>query len=72
MPPPVQPTPGESIYGTIMKRLTSLEHNQTLSMHYIEAQSAMLREAFGRVEKRLAVFEGGVSPIRFYMSTTGN
>ncbi|GAA5824801.1 hypothetical protein JCM11251_005351 [Rhodosporidiobolus azoricus] len=55
IPPPLhqQPQPGESIYGTIMKRLTSLEHNQTLSMHFIEAQSSMLREAFGRVEKRL-------------------
>lgn len=53
-PPAVQqPQPGESIYGTIMKRLTSLEHNQTISMHFIEAQSMMLKEAFGRVERRL-------------------
>ncbi|GAA5984709.1 hypothetical protein JCM10908_003470 [Rhodotorula pacifica] len=53
--PPIvqQPQPGESIYGTIMKRLTSLEHNQTIAMHFIEAQSNMLREAFGRVERRL-------------------
>ncbi|GAA5907498.1 hypothetical protein JCM6882_003877 [Rhodosporidiobolus microsporus] len=60
IPPPLhqQPQPGESIYGTIMKRLTSLEHNQTLSMHFIEAQSSMLREAFGRVEKRLNDIEG--------------
>ncbi|GAA5932738.1 hypothetical protein JCM10213_006317 [Rhodosporidiobolus nylandii] len=61
--PPVhqQPQPGESIYGTIMKRLTSLEHNQTLSMHFIEAQSSMLREAFGRIEKRLGEVEGSRS-----------
>ena len=60
-PPPVQPQPGESIYGTIMKRLTSLEHNQTLSMHYIEAQSAMLRDAFWGVERRLGESEENVS-----------
>ncbi|GAA5865919.1 hypothetical protein JCM1840_006301 [Sporobolomyces johnsonii] len=59
LPPPIQqPQPGESIYGTIMKRLTSLEHNQTLSMHFIEAQSSMLREAFGRIERRLSEVEG--------------
>ncbi|GAA6061453.1 hypothetical protein JCM10212_005656 [Sporobolomyces blumeae] len=58
LPPPIQqPQPGESIYGTIMKRLTSLEHNQTLSMHFIEAQSSMLREAFGRIERRLTEVE---------------
>ncbi|ORY88352.1 UNC-like C-terminal-domain-containing protein [Leucosporidium creatinivorum] len=60
IPPPLsrEPQPGESIYGTIMKRLASLEHNQTLAMHYIEAQSGMLREVFGRVERRLGDLEG--------------
>ena len=63
-PPPTvaQPQPGESIYGTIMKRLASLEHNQTLAMGFIEAQSGMLREAFGRVERRLSDVEGSVRP----------
>ncbi|GAA6023389.1 hypothetical protein JCM11491_006455 [Sporobolomyces phaffii] len=56
-PPIQQPQPGESIYATIMKRLTSLEHNQTLSMHFIEAQSSMLREAFTRIERRLGEVE---------------
>ncbi|GAA5900962.1 Slp1p [Sporobolomyces salmoneus] len=56
-PPIQQPQPGESIYATIMKRLTSLEHNQTLSMHFIEAQSSMLREAFTRIERRLSEVE---------------
>ncbi|GAA5836777.1 hypothetical protein JCM9279_007658 [Rhodotorula babjevae] len=62
-PPPAvaQPQPGESIYGTIMKRLASLEHNQTLAMGFIEAQSGMLREAFGRVERRLSDVEGSRS-----------
>ncbi|SCZ96760.1 BZ3500_MvSof-1268-A1-R1_Chr4-1g06693 [Microbotryum saponariae] len=63
MPPlpqitPPQPQPGESIYTTIMKRLTILEQNQTIAMHYIEAQSTMLREAFLRVERRLKDVEG--------------
>lgn len=65
-PPPVilplvQPTPGESIYATIMKRLSTLERNQTLSMHYIEAQSQMIRDIFTRVEKRLGDAESTVS-----------
>ncbi|GJN93165.1 hypothetical protein Rhopal_006212-T1 [Rhodotorula paludigena] len=51
------PQPGESIYGTIMKRLSSLEHNQTITLGFIEAQSGMLREAFGRVERRLSDVE---------------
>ncbi|GAA6046711.1 hypothetical protein JCM3770_003129 [Rhodotorula araucariae] len=59
--PLAQPQPGESIYGTIMKRLASLEHNQTLAMGFIEAQSGMLREAFGRVERRLSEVEGSRS-----------
>lgn len=57
-PPNIQQQPGESIYGTIMKRLTGLEHNQTLSMHFIELQSGVLRDAFLRVEKRLGDIEG--------------
>ncbi|KAM0752061.1 hypothetical protein T439DRAFT_299788 [Meredithblackwellia eburnea MCA 4105] len=57
-PPPVQQNvQGESIYGTIMKRLSSLEHNQTLSLHYVEAQGLMLRDAFLRMEKRLGEVE---------------
>ncbi|GAA5995424.1 Slp1p [Rhodotorula paludigena] len=56
-PPIAQPQPGESIYGTIMKRLSSLEHNQTITLGFIEAQSGMLREAFGRVERRLSDVE---------------
>lgn len=56
------PTPqaGESIYGAIMKRLSSLERNYTLAIQYIDAQSAMLRDAFEAVESRLASIEGSV------------
>lgn len=69
--PPIlqQPQPGESIYGTIMKRLTSLEHNQTIAMHFIEAQSTMLREAFGRVERRLHDIEVSVRPRSCFCSS---
>jgi hypothetical protein len=44
-----------------MKRLSSLEHNQTLAMHYIEAQSRFLRDTFLRIEHRLGEMEGTVS-----------
>ena len=49
--------PGESIYGTIMKRLGSAERDQALAMHYIDAQSSMLRDAFERLEARLKGME---------------
>ena len=61
--PVVPPTPqnGDSIYGTIMKRLSGLEHNHTLAMHYIEAQSTMIRTAFVNFEQRLNEYSGSVS-----------
>ena len=61
--PVVPPTPqtGDSIYGTIMKRLSGLEHNHTLAMHYIEAQSTMIRTAFINFEQRLHELAGSVS-----------
>lgn len=62
-PTPQSPQAGDSIYGTIMKRLSGLEHNQTLSMHYIEAQSAMVREAFVSIERRLLDYETLVGSI---------
>lgn len=54
------PHSGDSIYGTIMKRLSGLEHNQTMAMNYIEAQSSMIRDAFSSIERRLERFEGSV------------
>lgn len=51
-----------------MKRLTSLEQNQTISMYFIEAQSEILRDAFARVEKRLGDFEATVR--RFHSQPT--
>ncbi|KAK9366466.1 UNC-like C-terminal-domain-containing protein [Lipomyces kononenkoae] len=52
MPPNNNPTTQESVYKTIMKRLTLLEANATLSLQYIEEQSRMLRDAFSKVERR--------------------
>jgi Sad1 / UNC-like C-terminal len=52
-PPAAQTTQGESIYGTIMKRLSALEQNATLSLRYVEEQDMLLREAFLRMEHRL-------------------
>ncbi|KAK9341057.1 UNC-like C-terminal-domain-containing protein [Lipomyces starkeyi] len=49
---PSNPTTQESVYKTIMKRLTLLEANATLSLQYIEEQSRMLRDAFSKVERR--------------------
>lgn len=47
-----EPATQESFFKTIHKRLQYLEANSTLSLQYIESQSALLREAFEQVEKR--------------------
>lgn len=49
-----EPVTQESIYKNIMKRLLLLELNASLSMLYIEEQSRLLTEAFGRLEKKLS------------------
>jgi hypothetical protein len=46
------PTTQESVYKTIMKRLSLLEANATLSLRYIEEQSQLLRDVFSRMERR--------------------
>jgi len=51
-PPPAQPSTQESFFKSFAKRLSQLESNSTLSLQYIEEQSRILREAFGKVEKR--------------------
>ncbi|KAI5365042.1 Putative SUN domain-containing protein [Septoria linicola] len=51
-PPPAQPSTQESFFKSVHKRLQQLESNSTLSLQYIEEQSRILREAFGKVEKR--------------------
>ncbi|CUS24321.1 LAQU0S15e01882g1_1 [Lachancea quebecensis] len=44
----------ESIFKTIMKRLTLLETNSTLSLRYIEEQSMLLSKAFASLERNQA------------------
>ncbi|RLV93953.1 Uncharacterized protein SLP1 [Spathaspora sp. JA1] len=45
-------TTQESVYKNIMKRLSLLESNATLSLLYIEEQSKLLSNAFTNLEKR--------------------
>ena len=45
-------TTQESIYKNIMKRLSLLESNASLSLLYIEEQSKLLSQAFTNLEKR--------------------
>lgn len=42
----------ESFYKNIMKRLSLLESNATLSLLYVEEQSKLLSQAFSNLEKR--------------------
>ncbi|ORX61698.1 hypothetical protein DM01DRAFT_1332288 [Hesseltinella vesiculosa] len=42
----------ESIYKIIMKRLSALEQNATLSTQYLDAQNHMLNDMFTEIEKR--------------------
>ncbi|KAI5963339.1 uncharacterized protein KGF55_003131 [Candida pseudojiufengensis] len=48
-------TTQESIYKNIIKRLTLLEANATLSLLYIEEQSKLLSDAFTKLEKRQSI-----------------
>jgi hypothetical protein len=52
IPASVNPTTQESVYKTITKRLGLLEANATLSLRYIEEQSQLLRDVFGKMERR--------------------
>ncbi|CCM03729.1 uncharacterized protein FIBRA_05875 [Fibroporia radiculosa] len=55
-PPPV--TGGESIYRTIMNRLTALEANTTLYARYVEEQTAGVRELLTRLGEDIGRLEG--------------
>ncbi|CDK26926.1 unnamed protein product [Kuraishia capsulata CBS 1993] len=50
--PAQEPTTQESIYKSIVKRLSLLESNASLSLLYIEEQSKLLSKAFEKMEKR--------------------
>ena len=54
-------TGGESIYRTIMNRLTALEANTTLYARYVEEQTAGMREVLRRLTEDLGRLEGIVS-----------
>ena len=62
-PPPIAaaPTGGESIYRTIMNRLTALEANHTLYARYVEQQTSGVREMLKRLAEDVGRLEGIVS-----------
>jgi len=63
------PTGGESIYRTIMNRVTSLETNHTLYSRYIEEQMFGVREVLNRVAEDIGRLEGVVSLFPLSLST---
>ncbi|KDQ62107.1 hypothetical protein JAAARDRAFT_44619 [Jaapia argillacea MUCL 33604] len=56
IPPPS--SGGESIYRTIMNRLTALEANTTLYARYVEEQTAGVREVLRRLSEDVGRLEG--------------
>lgn len=65
-PPPPPATGGESIYRTIMNRLTALEANHTLYVRYVEEQTNGVREMIRRLGEDVGRLDGIVS---FSLST---
>jgi hypothetical protein len=59
--PQPAPTGGESIYRTIMNRLSALETNHTLYARYVEEQTASVREMLRRLGEDVGRLEGIVS-----------
>ncbi|KAI0060437.1 hypothetical protein BV25DRAFT_1917784 [Artomyces pyxidatus] len=57
-PPSHIPSSGESIYRTIMNRLTALEANTTLYTRYVEEQTAGVREMLRRLSEDVGRLEG--------------
>ncbi|TFK40479.1 UNC-like C-terminal-domain-containing protein [Crucibulum laeve] len=59
-PPPISPpsSGGESIYRTIMNRLTAIETNHTLFARYIEQQNAAVRDVIKRMGEDIGRLEG--------------
>ena len=61
--PPLSPLPvnvhsGESIYRTIMNRLSALEANTTLRARYVEEQTSAMREMLRRLSEDVGRLEG--------------
>jgi hypothetical protein len=51
----------ESIYSTIMNRLTAIESNHTLYTRYIDQQNSVIREVLNRLGEDVGRLEGIVS-----------
>lgn len=60
---PALSSSGESIFRTIMTRLTALETNSSLVLRYVEEQTRSLRDALRKVEEDVGRLEGLVSKI---------
>lgn len=57
-PSPVNVNSGESIYRTIMNRLSVLEANTTLHARYVEEQTSAMREMLRRLSEDVGRLEG--------------
>jgi len=57
-PSPINVHSGESIYRTIMNRLSALEANTTLHARYIEEQTSGMREMLRRLSEDVGRLEG--------------
>ena len=57
-PSPVNVQTGESIYRTIMNRLSALEANTTLYARYVEEQTSTMREMLRRLSEDVGRLEG--------------
>lgn len=60
-PAPAPATSGESIYRTIMNRLTALESNSSLYARFVEEHAASVREMLRRLGEDVGRLEGIVS-----------
>ncbi|KAK0222162.1 UNC-like C-terminal-domain-containing protein [Armillaria fumosa] len=71
VPPPMPPaTGGESIYRTIMNRLTALEGNHTLYVRYVEEQTTGVREVLRRLGEDVGRLDGlGKAQAQIYQKT---
>ncbi|KAK0487106.1 UNC-like C-terminal-domain-containing protein [Armillaria novae-zelandiae] len=71
IPPPMPPaTGGESIYRTIMNRLTALEGNHTLYVRYVEEQTTGVREVLRRLGEDVGRLDGlGKAQAQMYQKT---
>ncbi|KAH7103467.1 UNC-like C-terminal-domain-containing protein [Auriculariales sp. MPI-PUGE-AT-0066] len=58
--PPPPPQAGDSIYRTIMNRLSMLESNSTLVARFVEQQAISIRDALRRMEEEVGRINGDV------------